>query len=125
MKNIVNKTRPRPKRRLEAGIHFAIWRYLRIRGVLAYTFYNEQVFSRKLTRFMPNGPDRPAGIPDIICKLKNGMSFWIEVKSAKGVVSHFQKQRHAELAEWGWPVFICKSVDDVEQLLKDLEGKKE
>lgn len=121
MTNAPKYCKPKRKmRRNEAPLHDAIWRLLRLRGVLAYTFFNGPIYIQAWKKYKKNTPDRPAGIPDIICKIKNGPSFWIEVKTPDGSVSRDQKIRHAEIKEWGWPVFVCRSVIEVDSILEEV-----
>jgi hypothetical protein len=52
------------------------------------------------------------GIPDI-CAVKNGRTVWLEVKSAKGVQSDYQKEFQWYLEHHGGEYFIIKSIEDL------------
>jgi len=59
------------------------------------------------------------GCPDIVVLLPDGRTLWIEVKSAKGVLSQPQKDFKKKCDERGIPHLIAHSWDDVAQYLKN------
>lgn len=59
-----------------------------------------------------------AGIPDIAIVFR-GRSFFIELKAKRGVMSAAQKEMQRKLLYCGAVVCLCRSVDDVEALLRE------
>jgi hypothetical protein len=60
------------------------------------------------------------GFPDIICLWPVRTGCLIEFKRPKGgVVSDKQDEMHKLLVEIGWPVRVCKSVDDAYAFLRE------
>ncbi len=57
------------------------------------------------------------GFPDLTC-LKDGQALLIEVKSPSGQVSEIQKYKHLELAAHGCPVYIVRSITELEAALE-------
>ncbi len=62
------------------------------------------------------GTGYKAGCPDLMI-LFDGRAHFIELKSAKGVLSEAQKQIHDELRAAQCPVEVCRSLDDVRALM--------
>lgn len=62
-----------------------------------------------------------AGVPDICVILKKGTTIWLEVKSEKGRLTDSQKEFHAKLLELNHKVYVVRSVEDVQEILKDYE----
>jgi predicted RecB family endonuclease len=61
-----------------------------------------------------------AGIPDILI-FYDGRTFAIELKTGKGKLSAVQKTTQDCLAAAGVFVCVCRSVDEVESVLRELE----
>jgi len=60
-----------------------------------------------------------AGHPDLdLCW--RGKVFSIELKTPKGALSAIQKQRHRKLEHCGWPVYVCRDLDEVEAVLRQV-----
>ncbi len=57
-----------------------------------------------------------AGTPDLIL-IRNGCTYWIELKSAKGSLTMNQVAVHQRLRNAGALVETCRSVDDVIDVL--------
>ena len=57
-----------------------------------------------------------AGWPDIQVFYDQRVVF-IELKAPKGVVSKNQKSAHKMLEDAGFPVYICRNIDDVQNSL--------
>ena len=57
------------------------------------------------------------GIADLYA-LKNGRSVWIEIKTAKGVLSKHQERFWDDIQLHGGEYYVCRSVDDVQEALK-------
>lgn len=55
------------------------------------------------------------GVPDIIL-IHDSRAHFIELKSAKGVLSPAQREVHEALARAGCPVAVCRNIDDVRAL---------
>ena len=58
------------------------------------------------------------GLPDIIV-LNEGRAIFLELKAPKGRVTEAQHECHAALKRAGCPVYVCRSIDDVERALRD------
>lgn len=58
------------------------------------------------------------GIPDLCFLLKGGKVFFIEMKAPKGVLSKNQKFRIPILEGLGFPVHICRSLEDVKKVME-------
>jgi hypothetical protein len=59
-----------------------------------------------------------AGISDL-CVIYRGRAFFLELKSARGVMSAAQKEMARKLNYCGAAVMLCRSVDEVEQQLRE------
>jgi hypothetical protein len=59
-----------------------------------------------------------AGFPDLLIQWNPGRSLWIEMKTAKGRASDAQKALHPRLEALGFPVHICRSVEDVLEVIR-------
>lgn len=58
-----------------------------------------------------------AGVPDIVVIPKVGPVCFIELKSEDGVLTETQKFWLQALPDYGCPVRVCRSLDDVQQFL--------
>lgn len=56
-----------------------------------------------------------AGTPDLLI-VYDGRAYFLELKSAKGVLSEIQRETHAVLKRAGCCVAVCRSLDDVRAL---------
>jgi len=83
----------------ETDIRRQIQDYLRIRGW--FVFYILQ------------GLGAYKGIPDLIA-VKNGRVLFIELKTARGRQSDYQKQFPADLEAAGGEYVLCRGVDDLQ-----------
>lgn len=63
------------------------------------------------------------GCPDLLCKARGGRAFMIEVKNPnkQGRLSEFQLAEHRILRDYGWPVYVCECIEDLERVI-DREG---
>lgn len=59
------------------------------------------------------------GLPDVML-LASGLTLWIELKSAKGRLSKPQEQFHCLARNYGHEVAVCRSVAEVENVLRYL-----
>lgn len=59
-----------------------------------------------------------AGIPDL-CVIWRGQAYFVELKAAKGVLSEHQRQMHKKLIYCGAPVVVCRSLECVEESLRE------
>ena len=109
----------------EKPIQNALIRWLNlVPGCMAVTYYNGAVFDPRAKRFYKAGLDRPNGFPDIVGSFR-GQAFCIEVKSETGRLSPAQKLVHEKLKMKGWPVAVCRSIQDAEAFLRSLIGGHE
>jgi hypothetical protein len=58
-----------------------------------------------------------AGVPDLCIIPKIGPVMFIELKSEEGTLSRLQSIWLQNLVEYGCPVRVCRSIDDVQQFL--------
>ena len=84
----------------ETDIRRQIQDYLRIRGW--FVFYILQ------------GLGAYKGIPDLIA-VKNGRVLFIELKTARGRQSDYQKQFQADLEAAGGEYVLCRGVDELRE----------
>jgi hypothetical protein len=59
-----------------------------------------------------------AGMPDIAVVYPFGQILFIELKAPKGILSDAQKAVHATIDATGAEIYVCKSLDDVQQALE-------
>lgn len=120
---VAKKARKRLKARLrplEADIQ---------RSVVAFLALQERL-GRLLWFAVPNGGSRNlleavnlkrqglrAGVPDLCIIPKVGPVCFIELKSEDGRVSPLQNDWILKLVEYGCPVRVCRSLDEVRQFL--------
>ena len=88
---------------------------------MAVTYYNGAVLNPTRQRFQKAGLDRPNGFPDII-GVFHGRAFAIEVKSPTGRLSPAQKLVHKKMEDKGWPVGVCRSVDEAASFIASLRA---
>lgn len=60
-----------------------------------------------------------AGVPDL-CVIHKGRAIFIELKTAKGVMSEAQRAMGRKLTYCGADVVVCRSVEGVECALREL-----
>lgn len=59
-----------------------------------------------------------AGAPDILIETRGGKVLEIELKTDKGRLSKTQRAWQKESFELGVPYFVCRSVEDVQSVLR-------
>ena len=64
------------------------------------------------------------GTPDYICIHHRHPAFYLEVKRPKGTLSPDQVKRHREIEIMGFAHIWVDSLDELEVLVKVLEGRK-
>lgn len=62
------------------------------------------------------------GVPDRIVMLKGKLAF-VELKTSTGRVSPMQKYQHQRIEEHGFPVYVLRSFDDIDDLLARWDEK--
>src|SRR5262245_24212042 len=60
-----------------------------------------------------------AGVPDLEI-IHRGTPLFIELKTARGLLSEVQRQMHRKLAYCGAQTFVCRSLDCVEESLREM-----
>lgn len=95
----------------EAQIQKAIVDTLRWRGHLVFAIPNGGKRGKVEAARMV-GQGTLAGAPDLVVILPNAGTLWLEVKTAKGVVTPQQKAVHALLRALGQRVEVVRSIDD-------------
>jgi hypothetical protein len=73
----------------------------------------------KIARARAQGEAVRAGVPDL-CVIASGRPIFIELKSAKGVVSAAQRETQRRLIYAGADVCLCRSVEQVEASLLEI-----
>lgn len=64
------------------------------------------------------------GYPDRICLLSGGVVFWVELKSKDGRLNEAQKIRIRQLRGMGHTVNVCRSKEDVDEVLEPYKTGK-
>lgn len=59
-----------------------------------------------------------AGVPDLLVWIRGGRAIGIELKAGRGTLSAEQMYWHARVASLGHRVHVCRSVDEVEAVLR-------
>ena len=59
------------------------------------------------------------GLPDRMVLAPGGRMFFIEFKTARGVVRPLQKEIHRRLAALGFKVYVCRSAEEAKQVCID------
>jgi hypothetical protein len=59
-----------------------------------------------------------AGVPDLLVWKQGGGHFQIELKAGSGRLSAAQTAWHGTLENLGHRVYVCRSLDDVERVLR-------
>ena len=65
-----------------------------------------------------------AGCPDIHIDMEGGRTFKIELKTEKGRMSEAQKEWKRNCKQLGIPYYICRSVDEVIEVMEKEFGKR-
>lgn len=58
------------------------------------------------------------GFPDRVCLLPGGVTLWVELKSKDGRLNEVQKIRIRQLRCMGHTVNVCRSKEDVDEVLE-------
>lgn len=58
------------------------------------------------------------GFPDRVCLLPGGVTLWVELKSKDGRLNEVQKIRIRQLRGMGHTVNVCRSKEDVDEVLE-------
>jgi hypothetical protein len=69
---------------------------------------------------MTLAPGYVAGSPDVLVVLR-GRPILIELKAPKGTVKKHQKGVHADLTRAGATVYVARSIEDLEEIVKVLK----
>ena len=59
----------------------------------------------------------PKGTPDLLVVMES-RSFWIEIKTPKGKVKPDQEKMHTDLREKGQRVYVCRSVEELIEVIE-------
>lgn len=58
------------------------------------------------------------GFPDRVCLLPGGVTLWVELKSKGQQLSTMQRIRITQMMRLGHTVNVCKSKEDIDQILE-------
>ena len=64
------------------------------------------------------------GFPDRVCLLPDGVTLWVELKSKDGRLNEVQKIRIRQLRGMGHTVNVCRSKEDVDEVLESYKTCK-
>lgn len=59
-----------------------------------------------------------AGYPDRVCLMPGGHTIWVELKTTGRKPTRLQEERHRELRERGYIVYVVDDMDTLEQAVK-------
>src|SRR4051794_18472158 len=99
----------------ESAAQSAILDYLAAKRVLAIRLNNQPIFDPKRGIFRALPKHTPHGLSDILA-IKEGRSYFFEVKSDKGKPSQDQLDFGREAIRAGAAYHIVRSIDDVQNL---------
>lgn len=63
------------------------------------------------------------GVPDRVCVLPNGLTWWVEVKTEQGTLSDLQKYQCRELRARGHNVTVVYGMEEVSLLIEIMKEK--
>ncbi len=109
-------------RATEAQVHKAILHWLQraYPKALVHHSANEVSLSGGAARAAvgkAKGLGMVPGWPDLTILLPGGRAVFIEVKTDGGKLSDAQRDVHARLIAMGFPVSVCRSVDDAQRFM--------
>jgi len=104
----------------EQAIETQIRHFLNLKGIFHWKAKTVGTFDQKRGVFRQNA-SYMKGVSDIL-GLHKGKLIAIEVKSAKGAVRPEQKVFIDEVNKRGGFAFVARSVEDVQEKLKEMEG---
>jgi hypothetical protein len=107
-------------RRPEEQLHRAVVDLLTIyeaRGLLAYCHVPNGGARSKTEAGVLKATGVRAGVPDLLIWTRSS-GFGIELKSGAGKLSPAQVAWHATITSLGHRAYVCRSVDDVERVLR-------
>lgn len=65
-----------------------------------------------------------AGVPDRIVLMPGGKIYFVELKREKGAVSEIQKYVFEEFAEYGFPVRVISSVEEIKKFIAEVTANE-
>lgn len=74
------------------------------------------VFRMNAGRAKKNVSMAPAGTPDLLVLTPRGRTYWMEIKTPTGKVSHTQEKFHLELIQRNQNVIVITNVKDLESI---------
>ncbi|GIV35336.1 MAG: hypothetical protein KatS3mg031_2871 [Chitinophagales bacterium] len=108
--------------RKEDRLNYEVVKYFRERA-LGFIFHipNEGVRSaRQAASLIAQG--LTAGVPDFFVALKNGRSFFVELKTEKGRLSKRQKVVVKQLNECNQRVYLCRTIQEFQAGIRERAG---
>ena len=107
----------------ELKIQAECFRWLRSKGVFCHSIPNEADGRSMVSQQMLISAGLTPGVADMLAwfgsKGKTEICY-IEFKTAKGRQSDYQKAFERKCAEWGVRYFLCRSLEDVKAVAKEM-----
>jgi hypothetical protein len=88
------------------------------RGLLAFAHVPNGMYRTPAEAGRLKAMGTTAGVPDLLVWLDGGASFSIELKAGRGTLSAPQAAWHGTMAGLGHRVHVCRSIDEVEAVLR-------
>jgi hypothetical protein len=107
--------------RSEEQLHRAVVDLLRIyenRGLLAFCHVGNGEWRHKATGGRLKAMGLRAGVPDLLVWADGGRGFGVELKAGAGKLSPAQTFWHATLETLGHRVYVVRSLDEMEAVLR-------
>src|SRR4051812_39279788 len=107
--------------RPEEGLHRAVVQLLQIyanRGLLAFCHVGNGGRRSKAEAGIFRALGVRAGVPDLLIWLPGGRGFGVELKAGSGKLSPAQTFWHATVTTLGHRVYVVRSLDEMEQVLR-------
>jgi hypothetical protein len=107
----------RPEEQLQRAVVDLLQVYAN-RGLLAFCHVPNGERRDRATAGRLKAMGTTPGVPDLLIWADGGRCFGIELKAGAGKLSPAQTVWHATVSGLGHRVYVCRSVDDVERVLR-------
>jgi len=103
----------------EAKIQYQICEYLQLRRLYFFSIANEAAGRSRIAQMQLVSMGLRAGVADLEVWLPDGVTLYLEVKTATGRQSPRQKKFQERCEQHGRAYHIVRSVEDVERVLAE------